>query len=185
MMRNCHLTYKHYVAAIGSFANHKSSTSSGSFVSYKWRGTSVISTHVSHMGSCQLWWTLLKITSGLKEHVRRMWLEPLYRLHFVEDFMVDLVLSELDFNFFFGDPLPGTVMGSRTSLNSSQSTSGTYGNTGPYILPSFAPAVGTITTASCSRTRLVRSYASVERDAMKAAARLRLWSSWNLSRVGE
>ena len=59
-----------------------------------------------------------------------------------------LVLSELDFNFFFGAPLLGTVMGSKTSLNSSQSTSGTYGNTGPYILPSFVPTFGRIVAAS-------------------------------------
>jgi hypothetical protein len=95
---NCHLTYIHLVAAIRSLANHKSSTSSGSFVSYKWRWTSVISTHASHKGSCQHWWTLLKTTTCLKKHVRRLWPVPLHRLYF----RVDLVLSELDFNFSSG-----------------------------------------------------------------------------------
>ena len=99
-VKNYHLTYIHSVAAIRSLANDKSSTSSKSFVSYKWRWTSVIITHASHMDSCQLWWTLLKTTSGLKKHVRRLWPVPLHRLYFVEDFVVDLVLSELDFNFF-------------------------------------------------------------------------------------
>ena len=55
----------------------------------------------------------------------------------------------------------------------------------PYMFPSFAPAFGMITAASYSRTGLIRSYPSVEWDATKTAARLRLRSSRYLSRVGE
>ena len=80
--------------------------------------------------------------------------------------------------------MPGTCMGSKTSLMSSQSASGAYGSTGPYILPSFAPTFSRIIAAS-RRAPLSRSYPLVEGDAEKDAAQLILCRSRYLSRVAE
>ena len=88
--------------------------------------------------------------------------------------MVDLVLSELDFNFFFGAPLPGTCMGSRISLNSSRSTSGACGSTGPYILPSFAPTFGMITWYKLC-TKLLKQFEFSNKEEMKKLGRRMRW----------
>ena len=134
-------------------------------------------THKPHVFNYDEHWNI----SSLVGHFRRLWPATLQREHLV----LDLLAVEVDdFSIFFRAPLPGTCMGSKTSLMSSQSASGACGNTGPYMLPSFAPTFGRIIAASW-RAPLSCSYASVERDAEKDAARLILRRSRYLSRVVE
>ena len=85
-------------------------------------------------------------------------------------FDLDFFVFEIDFKFFFGAPLPDTCKGSSTLLNATESTSGAYDSTGPYLLPLLSPPFGRFIAASSYRTCFSRSYDSSERDAAKAAA---------------